>query len=64
MATLWPVDDQAETMLISDFYSRLENDSTISKARALQLSQLQLMKDPRYRHPFYWSPQIIIGNWL
>jgi len=64
MATLWPVDDQAETMLISDFYSRLQNDSTISKARALQLSQLQLMKDPRYRHAFYWSPQIIIGNWL
>lgn len=64
MATLWPVDDQAETMLISNFYSRLQGDSTISKARALQLSQLQLMKDPRYQHAFYWSPQLIIGNWL
>jgi CHAT domain-containing protein len=64
MATLWPVDDQAQTMLMSDFYSRLENDSTMSKARALQLSQLQLMQDPRYRHAFYWSPELIIGNWL
>lgn len=64
MATLWPVDDQAQTELISDFYSRLENDSTISKARALQLAQLQLMQDPRYRHAFYWSPELIIGNWL
>jgi CHAT domain-containing protein len=64
MATLWPVDDQAQTMLISSFYSRLENDSTMSKARALQLAQLQLMEDPRYRHAFYWSPELIIGNWL
>ena len=28
------------------------------------VAQLQLMEDPRYRHAFYWSPELIIGNWL
>jgi CHAT domain-containing protein len=36
----------------------------ISKAKALQQAQLLLLNDRRYQHPGYWSPFLLIGNWL
>ncbi len=64
LATLWFVNDQASTILISEFYRQLQNDPTITKAKALRKSQVLLMRDPRFRHPRYWAPYLMIGNWL
>jgi CHAT domain-containing protein len=63
LATLWTVNDPASAQLVSDFYRALR-DPAISKARALQQAQLAALKDPRYRHPNYWSAFLLIGNWL
>ena len=35
-----------------------------STAEALQRAQQKLMQNVRYRHPGYWSPFLLIGNWL
>jgi CHAT domain-containing protein len=64
LATLWFVNDQASTTLISEFYSQWNKDSSVSKAHALQLAQLSMLADKRYRHPCYWAPYLVIGNWL
>jgi len=64
LATLWFVNDQASTALISEFYSQWNKGSSVSKARALQLAQLSMLADKRYRHPCYWAPYLVIGNWL
>ena len=40
-ATLWYVNDQASTTLVSDFYGILRRDPDISKAKALQHAQVQ-----------------------
>jgi len=63
LATLWSVNDEATTMLISEFYRQL-GDPAITKSEALRSAQLKLLEDPRYSHPAYWSPFVIIGNWL
>jgi CHAT domain-containing protein len=63
LATLWTVNDPASAELVSAFYRELQ-DPTLSKAKALQQAQLELLKDPRYRHPSYWSAFLLIGNWL
>jgi CHAT domain-containing protein len=63
LATLWTVNDPAAAMVVSDFYRAL-HDPAISKAKALQQAQLGALKDPRYRHPNYWSAFLLIGNWL
>jgi CHAT domain-containing protein len=34
------------------------------KAHALQEAQRALAADPRYAHPAYWAPFLLIGNWL
>jgi CHAT domain-containing protein len=63
LATLWTVNDPASAALVSDFYRDLRNPA-VSKAKALQQAQLAVLKDPRYRHPNYWSAFLLIGNWL
>jgi len=63
VATLWFINDQASSLLVADFYRRLRQRE-LSKAKALQQAQLRMMRDRRYRHPGYWSPFLIIGNWL
>jgi CHAT domain-containing protein len=64
LATLWFVNDQASSRLVADFYRILQEQPTLSKAHALRQAQVQLMGDPRYRHPCYWAPYLVIGNWL
>jgi len=64
-ATLWCVEDNASSILISEFYRQLVGAKDSSKAMALRNAQMQLLAIPRYdRHPFYWAPYLIIGNWL
>lgn len=63
LATLWFINDRASTELVSEFYRQLLRPET-TKARALQQAQLNLLSDPRYRHPGYWAPFLLIGNWL
>ncbi|MFZ2446245.1 MAG: CHAT domain-containing protein [Syntrophobacteraceae bacterium] len=63
LATLWSVNDQAASELVLEFYKELKNPA-VTKAEALQAAQLKLMDDARYRHPYYWSPFLLIGNWL
>jgi CHAT domain-containing protein len=64
LATLWFINDQASSLLVTEFYRQLSTAPTPSKARALQLAQRTIKADLRYRHPAYWSPFLMIGNWL
>ena len=63
LATLWFVDDAATSILITDFYKELRNPE-MTKAKALQNAQKKLLKKRKFRHPFYWAPYLLIGNWL
>ncbi len=63
VASLWLVDDEATSIMISEFYRNLKTPD-ISKAKALQKAQRKLIGQTRYRHPTYWAPFLLIGNWL
>ena len=63
LATLWFINDQASSLLVKEFYRQLQNPD-LSKAKALQRAQVRLLADQRYQHPGYWSPFLLIGNWL
>ncbi len=64
LATLWQVNDKSTAELMAQFYNTLSNsgDSTVTKAKALQSAQLELLR--RYKAPFYWAPYVLVGNWL
>jgi CHAT domain-containing protein/predicted negative regulator of RcsB-dependent stress response len=63
LASLWFINDRASALLVSEFYRQLR-DPGLSKAEALRLAQIKLLEDKRYRHPGYWAPFLLIGNWL
>ena len=63
LASLWVINDDASSELVSEFYRQLENP-TVSKAVALQRAQLKLFDDLVYQHPAYWSPFLLLSNWL
>jgi CHAT domain-containing protein len=63
VATLWEINDVAAAGLIADFYRGLQ-DPSISRATALQRAQVKMLGDPRYEHPGFWAPFLLINNWL
>jgi CHAT domain-containing protein len=63
LATLWYISDQASGDLVVNFYHNIQSGK-VSKAHALQQAQRALAADPRYAHPAYWAPFLLIGNWL
>ena len=63
LATLWFINDQASSTLVSEFYRQLQ-DSSVSKAVALQRAQLKMLEEPAYDHPAYWAPFLLLNNWL
>ncbi len=79
VATLWSVNDRSTGKLVEQFYTNLGNAITqrdgTTKVQALRAAQLALLENKLpgtagddatvdYRHPYYWSPFIMLGNWL
>ncbi len=65
LATLWSVQDQSTSVLMTEFYQKLNQKNTnLTKAEALRQAQLALVNSKEYRHPFYWAPFVLVGNWL
>jgi CHAT domain-containing protein len=63
LASLWLVNDRSTAELVTRFYRALAEPGT-SKAEALRRAQLALLSQPNFRHPLYWAPFLIVGNWL
>jgi CHAT domain-containing protein len=63
LATLWFVSDEATAEVMTRFYQKL-TDTSISKAEALRLAQVELLRDNRYQKPLFWAPYVLVGNWL
>jgi CHAT domain-containing protein len=63
IGSLWPVSDNATQKLLPAFYRYLKDQNT-SKAQALRQACLELIRDKRFAHPFFWSAFILVGNWL
>ena len=61
LATLWSVNDEATSTLMSKFYQELVTNHK-EKSQAIRDAQLSLLHDSPYKHPFYWAPFTIIGS--
>ena len=59
MMSLWTIDDEATTELMTAFYGELAR--TKSPAGALRMAQLKLLG--QRPHPFFWSPFVLVGRW-
>lgn len=64
LASLWSVYDEVGAPLVVEFYRQLITSPSLSKAEALRQAQLTVLNRPDTRHPLYWAPYVLIGNWL
>lgn len=65
VASQWKVDSASTARLMVDFHKQLRSEGStpgLNKATALQQAALSLMKDPRYRHPYFWAGFVMLGR--
>ena len=62
LGSLWSISDEATSQLMTSFYRNLTQGQ--GKAEALRQAQLELLHSKNNRHPYFWSPFILVGNWL
>ena len=59
--SLWSVSDQGTKELMVEYYKRLLRGE--GRGEALRQVQLQMLKQPNRRHPYYWASFIQSGEW-
>jgi len=63
VASQWKVDSASTARLMIDFHRNLQSEKGRSgTAEALRQAAIKLMADPKYRHPFFWSGFVVVGN--
>jgi CHAT domain-containing protein len=54
IAALWEVTDASTELLMDKFYDQLDRGS--NPETALRAAKLSLLRDSKFRNPFYWAP--------
>jgi CHAT domain-containing protein len=62
VASQWKVDSANTAILMINFHKRLKLQTGSTTADALRQAALEVMKDPCYRHPFFWAGFVMIGD--
>jgi CHAT domain-containing protein/tetratricopeptide (TPR) repeat protein len=65
----WKVESASTTELMLEFHRRLQERFSrprgaigMTKAEALRLASLRLLRSERYSHPFYWAGFVMVGD--
>lgn len=60
----WQVPSAATEQLMTGLFSRLADPQIGSPSPSLQFSQMQLIKNPKTSHPFFWGAFVVVGDGL
>lgn len=63
VVSFWSVDDAATSVLMTRFYQALLGPEHLHPAAALRAAQLWMLKDPKWKQPYYWAAFAIQGEW-
>lgn len=60
----WQVNSPSTSDLMAGFYKHLRPaaEGGKLKSEALRLAALELIRNPRYRHPYYWAGFVMVGG--
>jgi CHAT domain-containing protein len=63
LVSQWRVNSESTAQLMKKFYQALARQPNAGhKSEALRQASLSLIKDSRYRHPFYWAGFVLVGR--
>jgi len=60
VSTRWQIDSSSALPIMDSFYKGLAAGQTVPQA--LTSARLDLMRNPRYRHPYYWAAWYASGR--
>lgn len=61
----WRVNSASTARLMENFYQAMARQSDLNgrnKSQAIREASLRLLKDRRYRHPFYWAGFVLVNS--
>ncbi|MEL6385029.1 MAG: CHAT domain-containing tetratricopeptide repeat protein, partial [Cyanobacteria bacterium J06626_18] len=61
LMSLWLVSDDGTSELMARYYDRLT--SGMGRSEALRETQLEMMDEREYSHPYYWASFVLAGDW-
>ena len=62
LVSLWSVDDEGTSELMSRFYKKMLQSGQ-KPAAALRAAQIEMSQEPRWQSPFYWAAFTLQGEW-
>jgi CHAT domain-containing protein len=62
LASLWKVDDEASSELMTRLYRGMWKEG-LTPSASLRAAQLDLMAQRRWQRPFYWAAFVLSGDW-
>ncbi len=60
VVSLWKVPDKSTSILMTDFYKNLFQNST--NTASLRKAKLKMLRSKLYSRPYYWAPFVLIGQ--
>jgi CHAT domain-containing protein/tetratricopeptide (TPR) repeat protein len=62
VATQWKVESSSTTELMLEFHRQLLSAKRTTKAEALRVASLKLLRSGKYSHPAYWAGFVMVGD--
>ena len=62
VVSLWSVDDEGTSKLMASFYQGMLQKG-LTPAAALRAAQLEILKQEKWRSPYYWAAFTLQGEW-
>lgn len=60
LVSMWKVQDASTAELMKNFYQAYLSKGR-TKSEALRIAKLNMIRSEKYKHPFYWSPFVLVG---
>jgi len=61
VGTLWSVEEKSASELAKRYMTKLWTDKKATRVGAMEAAMKEIRKDPRYSHPHYWAPFVVMG---
>jgi len=60
--THWAVESESAKELTTRTFAHFVSQAQAPKADSLREAMLQVMANPRYSHPAFWAPYVLVGD--
>ena len=64
LVTQWAVESQSAKELTSRTFAHFSQTNSTPKSESLRQAMLEVMAEPRFAHPAFWAPYVLVGDSL